>query len=88
MAQGKIIVSNFIANLLQQGRRSSVLSIGVETVLKSFKKGDIVEVLDQQEKVIGIGVAKISSSSFKAKDNLGGEQISKIVIHTNYFINL
>ena len=85
---GTIVVCNFIADLLEQGRRASILSIGIEEIKKPFKKGDIVQVINEKEQIIGLGMAKISSAEFKIKEQkeINGQKKSKIIIHTDYFI--
>ena len=81
----KIIVSTIISDLLQQKKRTSLLVIGVEQIIKDFWKWDIVEVCDERGKCLGIGISKMKSDEvLRAKER--GE--SKIVIHTDYYNSL
>ncbi|NDK07906.1 glutamate 5-kinase [Candidatus Gracilibacteria bacterium] len=80
---GKLQVSTIIADLLKSGKRASLLEIGVEKVEKEFVKGDVVGVFDMEGCCIGYGIAKIDSNEI---DKYSEER--KIVIHTNYFINI
>ncbi|MDD3302658.1 MAG: glutamate 5-kinase [Candidatus Gracilibacteria bacterium] len=81
--KGKIYVSTIIADLLKSGKRASLLEIGVEKIEKNFSKGEVVEVCDEEGKCIGYGVSKLDSTNIN-KDS----KDTKIVIHTNYFINI
>ncbi|MFA5916663.1 MAG: PUA domain-containing protein [Candidatus Gracilibacteria bacterium] len=76
-------VSTIIADLLRNGKRASLLEIGVEKIEKEFIKGDVVNVCDEHGCCLGYGIAKIDSKEInKFSDN------KKIVIHTDYFINI
>lgn len=80
---GKLQVSTIIADLLKSGKRASLLEIWVEKVEKEFVKWDVVWVFDMEGCCIWYWIAKIDSNEI---DKYSEER--KIVIHTNYFINI
>ena len=80
----KIRVSNIISDLLKSHKRASILEIWVEEILKEFKKWEVVSVCDELWEQIWFWIAKIDSSSISKNS----QDITKIVIHTDYFINV
>lgn len=80
---GKLLVSTIISDLLKAWSRASLLEIWVEKIEKNFNKWDVVWVYDLNGEAIWYWIAKISS---KEIDRNSEEK--KIVIHTNYFINI
>lgn len=83
VATWKIQVSTIIADLLKSWKRASLLEIWVEQIDEEFLKWDVVWVWDLEGFCIWYWVAKINSNEI---DKNSGER--KIVIHTDYFINL
>lgn len=80
----KILVSNIISDLLKSWKRASLLEIWVERVEKTFKKWDVVDVCDELWNTIWYWIAKVDSLDIsKSVDNE-----TKVVIHTDYFINI
>lgn len=76
-------VSNIISDLLKSWKRASLLEIWVEKITKNFKIWDVVSVCDENWFCIWYGIAKMNS------ENIDKNHIEKrIVIHTNYFINI
>ncbi|QDA59447.1 glutamate 5-kinase [Hymenobacter jejuensis] len=63
----------------------SLLPIGVVSIIGEFQKGDIIRLLDEHEKPIGLGIAEYSSE--KAQERLG-QKNQKPLVHYDYlFIN-
>lgn len=90
-SRGEIVVSTFLAEALYQGRPSSILVIGVESVRGSFKTNDVVTVKSLDGKVLGRGEVRISSKDLeeKVEQRLRGEEIpcyGSEVIHCDYFV--
>lgn len=79
----RLQVSTIIADLLKAGKRASLLEIWVEQVDIHFSKWDVIEVTDTEGLRIGYGIAKIHSHEIDKNSN-----DRKIVIHTNYFIQV
>ncbi|MFA5799946.1 MAG: glutamate 5-kinase [Candidatus Peribacteraceae bacterium] len=87
VSEGAIELSTVIADLLRHGRRSSVLSIGIEKVLKPFRKDEVVDVLDESGNLLGKGIAQMSSNELHVGDEreMDGRSKSPIVIHWKKF---
>ncbi|MFA6523651.1 MAG: glutamate 5-kinase [Candidatus Peribacteraceae bacterium] len=87
---GKIHLSTVIADLLRHGKRSSLLSMGIEKVERPFRKGDVVEAFDESGVLLGRGVAEADSMDLKVADEriLDGQQQSPTVIHWKKYLSL
>lgn len=79
----KIQVSTIISDLLKSWKRASLLEIWVEKIEKHFEKWEVVNVTDEDWNCIWYWIAKINSNEI-SKQN----KEAKIVIHTDYFINI
>ncbi len=79
----KMQVSTIIADLLRNWKRASLLEIWVEKIEKQFIKWDVVSVCDEHGCCLWYGIAKIDSNQI---DKFSEDK--KIVIHTDYFINI
>ncbi|GHT67892.1 glutamate 5-kinase [Bacteroidia bacterium] len=59
----------------------SILPVGVTRIDRMFKKGDVVNIIDEQGKLVGIG--KVTCNSEKALQTLG-KKGEKELVHYNY----
>jgi len=82
---GKIFVSTFLADILRNKKTASILLTGIEKQEGNFKKGDVVQVYDLNNTLIGKGQIKYSSVEL---DNFLKQEKkeNKIIIHYDYFI--
>jgi glutamate 5-kinase len=87
MGAGAIELSTVIAQLLRNGRRASVLSIGIEEILRPFRKDEVVDVYDESGQLLGRGMAQRDSDALIVGDErqLDGQVKSPIVIHWQKF---
>lgn len=87
MSAGAIELSTVIAQLLRNGRRASVLSIGIEKIRKPFRKDEVVDVYDESGQLLGRGMAQQDSDDLIVGDErqLDGQVKSPIVIHWQKF---
>ncbi|WP_026462529.1 glutamate 5-kinase [Adhaeribacter aquaticus] len=70
---------------LNSSKATSLLPVGVIKIIGEFQKGDIIKVLDEQEKQIGQGIAEYSSE--KAAERIG-QKNQKPLVHYDYlFLN-
>ncbi len=76
-------VSNIISDLLKSWKRASLLEIWVEKIIKNFEVWDVVSVCDETWFCIWYWISKMNS-----KDIDKNHKDRRIVIHTNYFINI
>jgi len=82
-AKGAVIINKGAKEALFGEKASSLLMIGIVKVDGFFKKGDIIRVLDETGKNIGLGKAQFDSK--KAEQNIG-EKINKPFIHYDYLV--
>lgn len=70
---------------LSSGKAISVLPVGVVEIIGVFAKGDIIKILDEENKNIGLGIAEYGSD--KAQEQLGLNN-QKPLVHYDYFFSL
>lgn len=80
---GKIIV-NYGAKKAVLEKESSLLPIGVIEIRNEFKKGEVVSILDENEKEIARGMVNYNSQDCKKIMGAHSENISKILGYKNY----
>ncbi|MFD0793888.1 glutamate 5-kinase [Mucilaginibacter litoreus] len=80
-AKGIVKVNEGAKAALTSNKASSLLPVGITTVLTDFKKGDIIKILDENDKVVGIGIAEYGSD--KARERVG-QKNQKALIHYDY----
>lgn len=80
---GKIIV-NYGAKKAILEKESSLLPIGVVNVINEFKKGEVVSILDENEKEIARGIVNYSANDCKKIMGAHSDDISKILGYKNY----
>lgn len=81
-ATGSVQLNKGAADALVSGQARSLLPIGITGVLSPFQKGDIIRLLDENEKLIGLGIADYGSD--KTKERIG-QKGHKSLVHYNYF---
>lgn len=80
---GKIIV-NYGAKKAILEKDSSLLPIGVVDVINEFKKGEVVSVIDENEKEIARGIVNYNSNDCKKIAGTHSNEITKILGYKNY----
>ena len=81
-AKGEIkINTGAIEALTKPGKASSLLPVGISTVVGSFEKGDVVKLSGENGEFIGLGVARYSSK--KARERMGKKN-QKPLVHYDY----
>lgn len=80
---GKIIV-NYGAKKAILEKESSLLPVGLVNVINEFKKGEVVSILDENEREIARGIVNYSSEDCKKITGAQSEEIVKILGHKNY----
>ena len=81
-ATGSVKLNAGAAAALRSGEARSLLPVGILSVLAVFEKGDIIRLLDEQDILIGLGIAEYSAE--KAKER-SGQKGQKPLVHYNYF---
>lgn len=80
---GKLIV-NYGAKKAIVEKDTSLLPIGVVDVINEFKKGEVVSILDENEREIARGIVNYNSEDCKKIAGAQSEDIVKIIGHKNY----
>lgn len=84
-AKGSVQVNEGARIALTSNKAISLLPIGITKVSGVFEKGDIVKIMDEKGKVIGLGLTEYNSE--KATEWIGAKN-QKPVIHYDYlFLN-
>jgi len=80
-ATGIVQVNDGAKTALTSKRATSLLPVGLINILSDFKKGDIIKLVDVDEKLIGLGIAEYSAD--KARENIG-QKNQKPLVHYDY----
>lgn len=80
---GKLIV-NYGAKKAILEKETSLLPVGLVDVINEFKKGEVVSIMDENEREIARGIVNYNSEDCKKIKGVQSEDISKILGHKNY----
>ena len=81
-ATGIVQLNNGAKQVLTSGKATSLLPVGIIAIKADFLKGDIIKILDEDEKLFGLGIAKYGSD--KARERIG-QKNQKPLVHYDYF---
>ena len=80
-SKGMVQVNNGAKSALTGSKASSLLPIGIVSIKGEFQKKDIIRIVDEDEKLVGLGIAEYSSD--KAQELLG-QKNQKPLVHYDY----
>ncbi|HVW94969.1 MAG TPA: glutamate 5-kinase [Mucilaginibacter sp.] len=80
-AKGVVQVNAGAKAALTSAKASSLLPIGVINIISGFKKGEIIKLIDENEKPIGLGIAEYGSEKAAL---MVGKKNQKALIHYDY----
>jgi len=80
-AKGVVQVNAGARLALTSAKASSLLPVGVINIISGFKKGEIIKLIDENDKPIGLGIAEYGSE--KAAEMMG-QKNQKALIHYDY----
>jgi glutamate 5-kinase len=80
-AKGKVMVNEGARKVLYSEKAHSLLPVGIIQVIGKFKKGDLIKIVDEHGKEIGLGLARYGYK--KAKEVVGMKN-QKPVIHYDH----
>jgi glutamate 5-kinase len=80
-ATGVVQVNAGAKNALTSKKASSLLPIGIVNILSDFKKGEIIKLVDDNNELIGLGIAEYGAD--KAKESIG-QKNQKPLVHYDY----
>lgn len=93
---GKIVVSTYLADILRNKQTASVLFAGIERIEGDFRDKDVVEVCDDNGKVLGRGLSRFDAIELKSKlekykkktdEQKARSKSSKLIaVHYDYFV--
>lgn len=80
-ATGIVQVNEGAKTALISNKATSLLPVGIIKVLSDFKKGEIIKLVDEKNKLVGLGIAEYGAD--KAKEKIG-QKNQKPLIHYDY----
>lgn len=80
-AKGHITINSGAKEALLSAKATSLLPVGIIEISGEFKKGDVISIIDEKGKSIGLGQVKYDSK--KARE-LMGQQGNPVLVHYNY----
>jgi glutamate 5-kinase len=80
-AKGEVVINAGAAKALDSDKAVSLLPIGIVKITSEFKKDDLIKIVDESGKVIGVGKAGYGSSKIQT-EKLSVKQ--KPVVHYDY----
>ncbi|TNE74668.1 glutamate 5-kinase [bacterium] len=79
--QGDVVIDSGAKNALFSAKPTSLLPVGIKKLEGHFKKGDIVRILDEQGKILGLGK---TSYDLESAQEMMGKKNQKAFIHYDY----
>jgi glutamate 5-kinase len=80
-ATGVVQVNDGAKTALTSNKATSLLLVGVVNIVTDFNKGEIIKLVDEQNKLIGLGIAEYSAE--KAREKIG-QKNQKPLVHYDY----
>jgi glutamate 5-kinase len=80
-ATGVVKVNEGAKTALTSSKATSLLLVGVVNIIADFNKGEIIKLVDEQDKLIGLGIAEYSAE--KAREKIG-QKNQKPLVHYDY----
>ncbi|HEX5168018.1 MAG TPA: glutamate 5-kinase [Cyclobacteriaceae bacterium] len=79
--KGKVMINSGAKEVLLSDKAKSLLPVGMLHVVGKFKKGDIIRIVDEHDKEIGLGLARYG---YKTARELIGQKNQKPMIHYDH----
>lgn len=80
-AKGYITINNGAKEALLSTKATSLLPVGIIEISGDFKKGDVINIIDENRKSLGLGQVKYDST--KTREYMGVKG-SPVLVHYNY----
>ena len=84
-AKGVVQVNEGAKTVLLSNKATSLLPIGVVSITTDFQKGDIIKLVDEAGKQIGLGIAEYGSD--KARERIGQKKQRPLVHYDYLYLN-
>lgn len=79
--KGKVVINDGAKKVLLSDEAHSLLPVGITRVIGKFKKGDLIKIVDENEKEVGLGLARYG---YKKAREVVGVKNQKPVIHYDH----
>jgi len=84
--KGKVVINQGAKEvLLSPEKAHSLLPVGILKVIGSFKKGDIIRIVDEKDHEVGLGLARYGYK--KAKDVVGMKNQSPLIHYDHLYLH-
>ena len=83
LATGSAYVDNGAEKILLSKKSASLLPVGIKKIEGNFKKGDTIEIRNEEGKKLGYGVAQYDAETASA---LLGKKGAQPLVHYNYLV--
>ena len=83
--KGMVYINQGAKEALLSNKATSLLLIGITKIGGNFKKGDIIKILDENGKYVGLGRSKYDAD--EAKSKLGKDKMKPFVHYDYLYLN-
>lgn len=83
--KGVIYVNQGAAKALLSDKATSLLLIGITQIRGNFRKGDVVKIMDDNDRYIGLGRAEYGAD--EARKNIGKEHFKPLIHYDYLYLN-
>lgn len=84
-AKGVVQVNEGAKTVLTSAKATSLLPVGITAITADFQKGDIIKLVDESGKPIGVGIAEYGSD--KARERIGQKKQRPLVHYDYLYLN-
>jgi glutamate 5-kinase len=84
-AKGVVQINEGAKTVLTSSKATSLLPVGVVSITADFQKGDIIKLVDEAGKQIGLGIAEYGSD--KARERIGQKNHRPLVHYDYLYLN-
>lgn len=83
--KGKVVINQGAKDVLLSAKANSLLPVGITKVIGSFKKGDIIKIVDEKDLEVGLGLARYGYK--KAKEVIGLKNQSPLIHYDHLYLH-
>ena len=84
LVKGELYIDDKAKTVLESNFATSLLMVGVKEIKNNFEKGDIVRIMDENKKIVGVGISNYDSH--EAKELIGKKNIKPIIHYDSLHI--
>jgi glutamate 5-kinase len=84
-AKGRVMINEGAKNVLHSDKAHSLLPVGITQVIGKFKKGDLVKIIDENQREIGLGLARYGYK--KAKQVVGLKNQTALIHYDHLYLH-